>query len=109
MRFELKKSQVKETNPIKFWYCEIPYTLYEFDRIWYTKGVYWRNEDIFNFDWYIISTWYRPTWERPENEEKRKELEEKIKKWKYTKQFIYQKILELAQEHYNILYSKKHK
>lgn len=111
MAFELKKKQVKDHQPLKFWYCEIQYILKYYNRIWYTTWIYGRNEDIYYINWERISTWYRPTGERPLNEKKRDELNEKIKNdyyW-YNKEKVDKKIIDLLKEHYDLLYKKRNK
>ena len=65
---ELKKKDVRAKYPIMFWYCDINYILKYFERVGYTAWIYWWNEDIYCINGTWISTWYRPTGERPNNE-----------------------------------------
>lgn len=64
MDIQLKKRDIKNQSPICFGYCEIYRLTRPLNRIGYTAGVYWWNEDVFCINGQLITTWYRPTGER---------------------------------------------
>lgn len=118
--FELKRSQLKNHHVLKFGYCE-KYEIFKYLReIGYTRGIYWRNETIYIVDWCntLLSTGYRPSGDRPLNDEKREKFNKLIaskqRREKHRKQpfetkrkYINKKIAELIHEHFRILNDKK--
>lgn len=121
MNLELKKRDLKKNNVLKFYYCEIQNIEQYLKELWNTYWSYGRNETIYiitEYTNYLISTGYRPTWERPKNIEKRLKLEKSIKNKKrkektikrnYEKKFkrINKKIYELTEEHIKIKHNEK--
>ena len=87
----LRKKDVRDKDPISFWYCEIPFILRYFDVIWYTAGIYGRNEDVYCINGTWISTGYNSTWDRPKNIEKRKKLNEKVKDFDFCEPYAKRK------------------
>ena len=120
MTFTLKKKELKERYVLKFWYCE-KYNIFKYlTELGYTYGIYWRNETVYTVYWSntLLSTWYRPTGERPLNDEKREKLNkyldsekwrEKTKNRNYDKRknYINKKVYDLIQEHFRIEHEKK--
>lgn len=64
MELKLRKKDLKNYDCICFWYCEIYWLTKPLNRIGYTAGVYWWNEDVYEINGETITTGYRPTGER---------------------------------------------
>jgi len=64
MDIQLKKKDIRDWDPISFWYCEIYNLTRPLNRIGYTAGTYGRNEDIYDINGATICTGYRPTGKR---------------------------------------------